>query len=155
GALGGADPAGRAGRGVAEPSYAGARPGDRQPACLPAGQAGELAAGGGRAGPSGAGHRRMLRLSPVGRGGTLDEVATVAALLLGPDGAFITGSDILMDGGGTGAWFFGELTPDRSSRSSSACATWGLLSGTGPDAAAAPCRASGRCPRSRPGPRRS
>jgi hypothetical protein len=35
-------------------------------------------------GPRGAGYRRMLELSPVGRGGTPDEVATVAALLLGP-----------------------------------------------------------------------
>jgi hypothetical protein len=29
-------------------------------------------------------YRRMLKLSPVGRGGTPDEVATVAALLMGP-----------------------------------------------------------------------
>jgi NAD(P)-dependent dehydrogenase (short-subunit alcohol dehydrogenase family) len=62
-------------------------------------------------GPRGAGYRRMLELSPVGRGGTPDEVATVAALLLGPDGGFITGSDILMDGGVTASWFFGELAP--------------------------------------------
>jgi len=27
------------------------------------------------------------------------EVATLATLLMGPDGAFITGSDFLMDGG--------------------------------------------------------
>ena len=68
-------------------------------------------------GPRGAGYRRMLELSPVGRGGTPDEVATVAALLLGPDGAFITGSDVLMDGGVTASWFFGELAQsDRSSR---------------------------------------
>jgi hypothetical protein len=33
----------------------------------------------------------------------------VAALLMGPDGAFITGSDVLMDGGVTAAWFYGEL----------------------------------------------
>src|SRR5215211_434540 len=68
-------------------------------------------------GPRGAGYRRMLELSPVGRGGTPDEVATVAALLLGPDGAFITGGDVLMDGGVTASWFFGELAQsDRSSR---------------------------------------
>jgi NAD(P)-dependent dehydrogenase (short-subunit alcohol dehydrogenase family) len=46
---------------------------------------------------------------PVGRAGTPDEVANVAALLMGPDGAFITGSDILMDGGVTASFFFGEL----------------------------------------------
>ena len=62
-------------------------------------------------GPRGAGYRRMLELSPVGRGGTPDEVATVAALLMGPDGAFITGSDVLMDGGVTASWFFGDLAP--------------------------------------------
>jgi NAD(P)-dependent dehydrogenase (short-subunit alcohol dehydrogenase family) len=62
-------------------------------------------------GPRGAGYRRMLELCPVGRGGTPDEVATVGALLLGPDGAFITGSDVLMDGGVTASYFFGELAP--------------------------------------------
>jgi hypothetical protein len=44
-------------------------------------------------------------------GGTSDEVATVAALLLGPDGGFITGSDVLMDGGVTASWFYGDLAP--------------------------------------------
>jgi hypothetical protein len=36
---------------------------------------------------------------------------TVGALLMGPDGAFITGSDFLMDGGVTAACWFGGLTP--------------------------------------------
>jgi NAD(P)-dependent dehydrogenase (short-subunit alcohol dehydrogenase family) len=63
-------------------------------------------------GPRGAGYRRMLNLSSVGRGGTPDEVAGVAALLMGPDGAFITGSDILMDGGVTASWFYGDLRPE-------------------------------------------
>jgi NAD(P)-dependent dehydrogenase (short-subunit alcohol dehydrogenase family) len=62
-------------------------------------------------GPRGPGYRRMLDLSPVGRGGTPDEVAAVGALLLGPDGAFITGSDFLMDGGVTAAYWYGELAP--------------------------------------------
>jgi hypothetical protein len=30
---------------------------------------------------------------------------------MGADGAFITGSDFLMDGGVTAAYWFGELTP--------------------------------------------
>jgi len=30
---------------------------------------------------------------------------------MGPDGAFITGSDVLMDGGVTASWFFGDLAP--------------------------------------------
>jgi NAD(P)-dependent dehydrogenase (short-subunit alcohol dehydrogenase family) len=62
-------------------------------------------------GPRGAGYRRMIELCPVGRGGTPDEVGTVGALLMGPDGAFITGSDFLMDGGVTAAYWYGELAP--------------------------------------------
>ena len=60
-------------------------------------------------GPRGEGYRRMLSQSPAGRAGTPDEVATVAALLLGTDGAWITGSDFLMDGGVTASYFYGEL----------------------------------------------
>ena len=60
-------------------------------------------------GPRGAGYRRMIETSAVGRAGTPDEVGTVGALLLGPDGGFITGSDFLMDGGVTAAYWFGEL----------------------------------------------
>ena len=63
------------------------------------------------AGPRGPGYRRMLELSPAGRIGTPDEVGTVGALLMGPDGAFITGSDFLMDGGVTAAYWYGELAP--------------------------------------------
>ena len=63
------------------------------------------------AGPRGEGYRRMIELCPTGRAGTPDEVGTVGALLMGPDGAFITGSDILMDGGVTAAYWFGELAP--------------------------------------------
>src|SRR5690606_23472686 len=62
-------------------------------------------------GPRGAGYRRMLELSPVGRAATPDEVGHVGALLMGPDGAFITGSDFLMDGGVTASYRFGELAP--------------------------------------------
>jgi NAD(P)-dependent dehydrogenase (short-subunit alcohol dehydrogenase family) len=62
-------------------------------------------------GPRGAGYRRMLELSPAGREGTPDEVGTVGALLMGPDGAFITGSDFLMDGGVSAAYWYGELAP--------------------------------------------
>lgn len=62
-------------------------------------------------GPRGAGYRRMIDLCPAGRAGTPDEVGTVGALLMGTDGAFITGSDFLMDGGVTAAHWFGELAP--------------------------------------------
>ena len=62
-------------------------------------------------GPRGAGYRRMMEACAAGRAGTPDEVGTVGALLIGSDGAFITGSDFLMDGGVTAAYWFGELAP--------------------------------------------
>jgi NAD(P)-dependent dehydrogenase (short-subunit alcohol dehydrogenase family) len=62
-------------------------------------------------GPRGEGYRRMIELSPAGRAGTPDEVGAVGALLMGPDGAFITGSDFLMDGGVTAAYWYGDLAP--------------------------------------------
>ncbi|CAM2162995.1 3-oxoacyl-(acyl-carrier-protein) reductase [Burkholderia cepacia] len=63
------------------------------------------------AGPRGEGYRRMIDGCPVKRAGTPDEVANVAALLMGPDGAFISGSDFLMDGGVTASYWFGPLAP--------------------------------------------
>jgi NAD(P)-dependent dehydrogenase (short-subunit alcohol dehydrogenase family) len=65
-------------------------------------------------GPRGPGYRRMIDLSPAGRAGTPDEVANVGALLMGPDGMFITGSDFLMDGGVTSAYWYGDLAPDAA-----------------------------------------
>jgi NAD(P)-dependent dehydrogenase (short-subunit alcohol dehydrogenase family) len=62
-------------------------------------------------GPRGEGYRRMIELCPAGRAGTPDEVGTVGALLMGPDGGFITGSDFLMDGGVTASYWYGELAP--------------------------------------------
>lgn len=62
-------------------------------------------------GPRGAGYRRMIDLSAAGRAGTPDEVGAVGALLMGADGGFITGSDFLMDGGVTAAYWYGELAP--------------------------------------------
>ena len=56
----------------------------------------------------------MIESSPVGRAGIPDEVGAVGALLLGPDGGFITGSDILMDGGVTSAYWFGEIAEVRN-----------------------------------------
>ena len=65
-------------------------------------------------GPRGAGYRHMIEACAVGRAGTPDEVANVAALLMGPDGGFISGSDFLMDGGVTAAYKFGALAPAAS-----------------------------------------
>lgn len=62
-------------------------------------------------GPRGEGYRRMIDLSAVGRAGTPDEVGNVGALLMGSEGAFITGSDFLMDGGVTAAYWYGDLAP--------------------------------------------
>jgi NAD(P)-dependent dehydrogenase (short-subunit alcohol dehydrogenase family) len=64
-------------------------------------------------GPRGAGYRRMIEGSTAKRAGTPDEVGAVAALLMGPDGGFITGSDFLMDGGVTAAYWYGEVAEVR------------------------------------------
>ncbi|MEQ8043914.1 SDR family oxidoreductase [Xanthomonas hortorum] len=61
------------------------------------------------AGPRGEGYRRMINHCPAKRAGTPDEVAGLAALLMGEEGSFITGSDFLMDGGVTASWFYGDL----------------------------------------------
>jgi hypothetical protein len=46
---------------------------------------------------------------PSRRAGTPDEVGNIGALLMRPGGAFITGSDFLMDGGVTVVYWFGDL----------------------------------------------
>ena len=51
----------------------------------------------------------MISASAAGRAGTPDEVGALAALLISETGAFITGSDILIDGGVTAAYFYGSL----------------------------------------------
>src|SRR3954467_1849282 len=68
-------------------------------------------------GPRGEGYRRMIEGSVAGRAGTPDEVGTVGALLMGPDGGFITGSDFLMDGGVTAAYWYGDLAEVRAKQS--------------------------------------
>lgn len=52
-------------------------------------------------------YQAMLRKMPAGRAGTPDEVAALAALVMGPEGTFITGSDFLIDGGATANFFYG------------------------------------------------
>lgn len=63
-------------------------------------------------GPRGEGYRRMIELCPAGRAGTPDEIGALAALVMGPDGGFITGSDFLIDGGVTAAYWYGDLAPN-------------------------------------------
>jgi len=65
-------------------------------------------------GPRGAGYRRMIESSVSKRAGTPDEVGAVGALLMGPDGGFITGSDFLMDGGVTAAYWYGDVAEVRT-----------------------------------------
>ena len=69
-------------------------------------------------GPRGEGYRRMTESSAVGRAGTPDEVGAVGALLMGQDGGFIIGSDFLMDGGVTAAYWYGEIPEVRMSHAS-------------------------------------
>jgi len=65
-------------------------------------------------GPRGDGYRRMIEGSVAKRAGTPDEVGAVGALLMGPDGWFITGSDFLMDGGVTAAYWYGDVAEVRA-----------------------------------------
>ena len=62
-------------------------------------------------GPSGAFYKDMFARCPAGRPGTADEVANVAELIMTERGAFITGSDFLVDGGATASYFYGPLQP--------------------------------------------
>lgn len=66
------------------------------------------------AGPRGEGYRRMIDSCAAKRGGTPDEVGALAALLMGPEGTFITGSDFLMDGGVTAQYWFGGPSASTS-----------------------------------------
>lgn len=52
-------------------------------------------------------YQAMLKKMPAGRAGTPDEVAALAAHIMGPEGSFITGGDFLIDGGATANFFYG------------------------------------------------
>lgn len=62
-------------------------------------------------GPRGDFYKNMFAKCPAGRPGTADEVANLAEILMTPAGAFITGSDLLIDGGATASFFYGPLKP--------------------------------------------
>lgn len=64
-------------------------------------------------GPRGDFYKNMFAKCPAGRPGTADEVANVAELLMSQKGAFITGSDLLIDGGATASYFYGPLKPKK------------------------------------------
>ena len=65
-------------------------------------------------GPRGTFYKNMFAKCPAGRPGTADEIAHVAELLLGRNGAFITGADFLVDGGATASYFYGPLKPQEN-----------------------------------------
>lgn len=62
-------------------------------------------------GPRGEFYKNMFANCPAGRPGTPDEVANVAELLMSQQGAFITGTDVLIDGGATASYYYGPLKP--------------------------------------------
>lgn len=62
-------------------------------------------------GPRGDFYKNMFSSCPAGRPGTADEIGVLAELIMGPRGAFITGSDFLIDGGATAAYYYGKLKP--------------------------------------------
>lgn len=64
-------------------------------------------------GPRGDFYKNMIAKCPAGRPGTADEIANVAELLMSDKGAFITGSDFLIDGGATASYFYGPLKPKK------------------------------------------
>jgi len=65
-------------------------------------------------GPRGAGYRKMIEATVQKRAGTPDEIGSLAALLMGPDGGFISGSDFLIDGGVTAAYWYGDIAEVRT-----------------------------------------
>lgn len=59
--------------------------------------------------PIGDGYRAMVNASPAGRMAPPDEIALACAWLLGPDAGFVTGTDLLIDGGVIAAMFAGKI----------------------------------------------
>jgi NAD(P)-dependent dehydrogenase (short-subunit alcohol dehydrogenase family) len=58
-------------------------------------------------------YKNMFAKCPAGRPGTADEVANAAELLMSERGAFITGSTLLIDGGATAAYYYGDLNSNK------------------------------------------
>ena len=63
-------------------------------------------------GDSASTYRQMIERSSAKRAATPDEIGKVGAMLMGPDGAYITGSDLLVDGGVSANHWFGDLPLD-------------------------------------------
>ena len=64
-------------------------------------------------GPRGDFYKNMFAKCPAGRPGTADEIGALAEFVMGPQGAFISGSDFLADGGATASYSYGPLQPEK------------------------------------------
>ena len=60
-------------------------------------------------GPRAEGYLKMIAGAPAKRAGTPDEVGDLAEFLLSSRGRFISGTDILIDGGTTASYWYGDL----------------------------------------------
>ena len=60
-------------------------------------------------GPRKDGYLRMIEGMPARRAGTPDEVGDLAEFLMSSRGRFISGADLLMDGGCTASYWYGDL----------------------------------------------
>ncbi len=60
-------------------------------------------------GPRAEGYLNMIKGMPAGRAGTPDEIGDLAEFLLSSRGRFISGADILADGGCTASYWYGDL----------------------------------------------
>lgn len=65
-------------------------------------------------GPRGENYKKMLDLSPAHRAGTPDEVGDLCEFLMSSRGRFVTGTDILIDGGTTASYWYGDLSYMRN-----------------------------------------
>jgi NAD(P)-dependent dehydrogenase (short-subunit alcohol dehydrogenase family) len=60
-------------------------------------------------GPRKDGYLKMIQGAPAKRAGTPDEVGDLAEFLMSSRGRFISGTDILIDGGTTASYWYGDL----------------------------------------------
>ena len=67
-------------------------------------------------GSSGAFMDRMIEGSGAGRVGTPDDIAAVAEFLASPAAAFVTGTDVLVDGGAVAGFLWPQARPSHGLR---------------------------------------
>ena len=60
-------------------------------------------------GPRKDGYLKMIEGMPARRAGTPDEVGDLAEFLMSSRGRFISGADLLIDGGCTASYWYGDL----------------------------------------------